>query len=801
MYHLGVVHGTFFDYAPYNFNRHLSNFKNKNYQFWHQLYSTNIEHQPFLRYSQPSYVSGSINSNINPGWTSINDVYNLKYPYNMEVAPSTLLPAVPKRTTRPRVTYTTKARTTVSLGTEPWQSTSGLGLESETQSTTPATTASTDRTTKSPSDLQQQIANINAGVQSLSGLLNRPTKKPEETQSTTGNALDRSTDTTASVSRPSRPPLLLQQIQKLNSTAQNLLGNLGPKPYRSNSADEEERIEIGGMWTTARTTPIQTYVESEPIRVQVNYNDKEKDQKEKDQQLESTFEQVQLLKTKDDLVIDALKLESDSETTTIITRKSDEISKEDESMILISTSEDDLNLESRHQDMNLPETTTLLDYEMTTGHLKDLADTSQEDLDDLEMNRQEEYELDSTDTNDSDEDKSAMTTTELPTTVPQKRHEWVPINDANQRINFIENIKNEVDNSVIDLRIEENVTEMEDQTNVRTDSSSQDVKSATELDHTDYEEADVELRTEENATEMENRDDSSTDSSLKNIEDATKTENDESKMTESDLKTVTEMIDSTKKLAEHILKKDEEIQKDENNSIKNYSVDHESSADDEDDISDEADFDLRNLERTTKIMDHEENVSDDHSSIEEIESANQSVQLKSEIVSDRLDIAPSTESSLTEFVTNTEKLTTEAQTNAPETDTTTDDDDHVDTTTVAISTTSEESGSGSSINNEIIQFILIDILQAANTLQTVMDLLIDPFSLDLNKDFAILQSLVISAREKGASAEDANRIDYQIVKITSNITLQRLRSNEIFEKKRRLSTLGKLLKVSIINID
>lgn len=376
------------------------------------MYRNNYEPQPFLRYSQPGFLSsGSLNKiqaldavplisspnsndndnfNINQNqWSGLNDVYGygFRYPnpevFDENLPTSSVIPPT-RRTTRPRTTYTTRERTTVSLSTEAiTRPTVELGSGNEgtstsTESIISPTSSSTPKPTKSPSQLLAQIAQINNSSQGILSQLGKPSRKP----GSSGSSLSGQTGSSGSGSSRPSASQLLQQIQKVNSSAQNLLVTLKPKP-NTKFLGYEIRDEM--VWTTARTTeqepeiPIVTnkfegLEESKPILTPVIVLTPE------------TKEETELK----DLDMDMEKIE----TTTLLTEESPTSSESNETMVLVSTSKDDdsgeEDIESRNTDLDLPGTETTQvpdkdDVETTT-------DPMQEDLDELD-NRHEEYDL------------------------------------------------------------------------------------------------------------------------------------------------------------------------------------------------------------------------------------------------------------------------------------------------------------------------------------------------------------------------------------------------------------------------
>lgn len=71
-----VTKATFFQYNPYQYNRHLDNFHNKHYNFWHELYRTNLQVRPFLRFHHHSFLSNPLNIPSNRDQHDHNGIYN-----------------------------------------------------------------------------------------------------------------------------------------------------------------------------------------------------------------------------------------------------------------------------------------------------------------------------------------------------------------------------------------------------------------------------------------------------------------------------------------------------------------------------------------------------------------------------------------------------------------------------------------------------------------------------------------------------------------------------------------------------
>lgn len=409
--------GTF--YSPYNFNRHLSHFQRKNYQFWHELYRNNYEPQPFLRYSQPGFISSgplnkmhtldavplipstnedTLNANNHQNqWSGLNDVYGYGFRYPSsgladENVPTSSIAPPTKRTTRPRTTYTTRERTTVSLSTEAnTRPTVEIGASTSTE----AVMSSTPKPTKTNSQLLAQIAQINNSSQGILGQLGKPTRKPG---SSSGS------------SRPSASQLL-QQIQKVNSSAQSLLVTLKPNTKFLGFEIKDEMV-----WTTARTT-----TEQEEIPVVTS---KAEDKVEKVQT------KVEERETQD--------FDENVETTTNL-MKTDEnptSSESSEKMVLVSTSKtSEEDIESRNTDLDLPgtETTQMSD----TDDIESTTDPLQEDLNELD-NRHEEYDIEDA---ESMEEKEGTTvkTDESDTEVKPANKKSTERFDEETTTNFEEN--------------------------------------------------------------------------------------------------------------------------------------------------------------------------------------------------------------------------------------------------------------------------------------------------------------------------------------------------------------------------
>jgi len=99
---------------------------------------------------------------------------------------------------------------------------------------------------------------------------------------------------------------------------------------------------------------------------------------------------------------------------------------------------------------------------------------------------------------------------------------------------------------------------------------------------------------------------------------------------------------------------------------------------------------------------------------------------------------------------------------------------------------------------DLVEFILNDIWNAAIDFQRFVDALTDPLLLGLNVQLANLQTLIQNSRNREeVTIGDADRISNSVLSITTHISLQRLRSTLVVEKKQRLENLAKLLKLTV----
>lgn len=123
--------------------------------------------------------------------------------------------------------------------------------------------------------------------------------------------------------------------------------------------------------------------------------------------------------------------------------------------------------------------------------------------------------------------------------------------------------------------------------------------------------------------------------------------------------------------------------------------------------------------------------------------------------------------------------------------------DQTATTTTAPFENEEEN---SDTNIEMLEFILDELWNAALDLQKLLDRLTDPLALSLNIEFATLDTLIRDTKNKvHITPNNADKINKQVLKITSNLTIQRVRSNHVTIKKQRLENLAKLLKLNVEN--